>query len=64
VEPYSIIALFILVNSLVCFFKKKNSVKCLFFFFEKPVELIDFTRIVHVNVNTIFFWFFFKINLK
>jgi hypothetical protein len=32
-----------------------------FFFFEKPVQLIDFTRIVHVNVNNNFFLFFFKL---
>jgi len=32
------------VNS---FFYKKNSAKSLVFFHEKPVQLIDFTRIVH-----------------
>jgi hypothetical protein len=32
-----------------------------FFFFEKPVQLIDFTRTVHVNMNNNFFLFFFKL---
>ena len=41
VEPCSTVALFTLVNS--------------FFFLEKPVQLIDFTRIVHVNMNNIVF---------
>jgi hypothetical protein len=31
------------------------------FFFEKPVQLIDFTRTVHVNVNNNFFCFFKKL---
>ena len=33
-------------------------------FFEKPVQLIDFTRTVHVNVNNNFFLFFKKISLR
>ena len=37
------------------FFFLKNRVKSLVFFLEKPVQLIDFTRIVHVNMNNIVF---------
>jgi hypothetical protein len=38
--------------------------KSLVFFPEKPVQLSDFTRTIHVNVNNIFFLFFKKISLK
>jgi hypothetical protein len=40
-------------------FLKNQCEKFSFFFPEKPVQLIDFTRIVHVNVKNIFFLFFF-----
>jgi len=54
VEPYSTVALFTLVNSF--FFLMKNMAKSLvFFFLEKPMQLIDLTRIVHVNINNIVF---------
>ena len=44
-------------NEQFSFFKKKKKNQCKMFFFllEKPMQLIDFTRIVHVNVNSIFF---------
>ena len=45
VQHASTVALFTLVNN--------------FFFFEKPVQLIDFTRTVHVNVNNNFVFVFF-----
>ena len=32
-----------------------------FFFLKKPVQLIDFTRTVYVNVNKNCFLFFFKL---
>jgi len=41
------------VNS--SFFFEKQGKKFSFFFFEKSVQLIDFTCIVHVNMNNIFF---------
>jgi len=38
------------------FFFMKNMTKSLVFFsLEKPVQLIDFTRIIHVNMNNIVF---------
>jgi hypothetical protein len=53
-----IAVLFTKVNSF--FFEKLvNS----FFFFEKPVQLIDFTHTIHVNVNNNFY-FFKKISLR
>jgi len=53
VEPCSTVALFTLVNSF--FFLMKNMVKSLVFFLKKTVQLIDFTRIIHVNMNNIVF---------
>ena len=59
VEHGSTVALFTKVNS----FFLKNFKKtvfhwfCFLFFFEKPVQLSDFTRIIHVNVNNIFEFF-------
>ena len=41
------------------FFKNQLTV----FFSEKPVQLIDFTRIVHVNMIVIFFLKKFELNL-
>ena len=60
VEPYSTVALFTKVHS---FFLSKNQCewinslalftwKVYFFFSEKPVQLIDFTCTVYVNVNS------------
>ena len=37
------------------FFYEKHGEKFSYFFLEKPVQLIDFTRIVHVNMNNIVF---------
>ena len=55
-EHGSTVALFTKVNS---FFKKKKQFENFsFFFLEKLVQLIDFTRIVHVNMNNIVFLFF------
>jgi len=54
VEPCSTVALFILVNSFF-FFYEKHDEKFSFFSLEKPVQLIDFTRIIHVNMNNIVF---------
>jgi len=42
------------VNSFF-FLKKKQFEKFSFFLLEKPVQLIDFTRIVHVNMSNIVF---------
>jgi hypothetical protein len=47
-------------DSIVALFTKVNS----FFFFEKPEQLIDFTRTIHVNVNNNIFLFFKKISLR
>jgi hypothetical protein len=59
VEHDSTVALFTKVNSF--FFVLKNQCeKFSFFPPEKLVQLIDFTRIVHLNVNNIFFLFFLK----
>jgi len=46
---------FLFANSGACLHCSLNMV----FFLEKPAQLIDFTRIVHVNNN--FFLFFFKL---
>jgi hypothetical protein len=54
VEPCSTVALFTLVNFFF-FFYEKHGEKFSFFFLEKPVQLIAFTRIVHVNMNNIVF---------
>jgi len=54
VEPCSTVALFTLVNSFFLFYEKHGE-KFSFFFLKKPVQLIDFTHIVHVNMNNIVF---------
>jgi len=55
VEPGSTVALFTLVNSFFFFFMKKMMKSLVFFSLEKPVQLIDFIRIIHVNMNNIVF---------
>ena len=39
-------------SSLILFIKVNSAV----FFFEKPMQWIDFTCIIHVNVNSNFFF--------
>jgi hypothetical protein len=51
VEPCSTIKLF----TQIFFFYEKHGEKFSFFSLEKPVQLIDFTRIVHMDMNNIVF---------
>jgi len=53
VEPCSTVTLFTLVNSFF-FFNEKHGEK-FSFFLKKKVQLIDFTRIIYVNMNNIIF---------
>jgi len=55
VEHGSTVALFTLMNSFF-FLNKKHGKKFSFFPLEKSVQLIDFTRIVHVTINNIVFF--------
>jgi len=49
------------VNSAACLHCRTVHFNEQFFLFEKPVQLIDFTRTVHVNMNNNFFCFFKKL---
>jgi hypothetical protein len=63
VESCSTVALFIKVNSAVNFNPLALFTWTVFFFW-KPVQWIDFTRTVHIHVNSNFFLFFLKIHLR